>query len=84
MWSVRYRGYRLPDARLHPDHPAPSWGPLLDAVDRRRPVGGDRGDRALRRGDGAGLRDEAVGLVLGSELIVEIETLPRTPCSARS
>ena len=61
-----------------PTTPAPSWGPLLDAVDRHVAPSGEI--VAAVRFDGVdepGFRDDAVlGLVLGSELIVEIETLP--------
>jgi hypothetical protein len=61
-----------------PVAPAPSWGPLLDAVDRHITSSGEI--VAAVRFDGVdepGFRDEAVlGLVLGSELIVEIDTLP--------
>jgi hypothetical protein len=60
-----------------PVTPAPSWGPLLDAVDRHVAPSGEI--VAAVRFDGVdepGFRDDAVlGLVLGSELIVEIETL---------
>jgi hypothetical protein len=59
-----------------PVTPAPSWGPLLDAVDRHVAPSGEI--VAAVRFDGVdepGFRDDAVlGLVLGSELIVEIET----------
>ena len=61
-----------------PAAPAPSWGPLLDAVDRHVAPSGEI--VAAVRFDGVdepGFRADAVlGLVLGSELIVEIETLP--------
>ncbi len=57
--------------------PAPSWGPLLDAVDRHVAPTGEI--VAAVRFDGVdepSVRDDAVlGLVLGSELIVEIDTL---------
>ena len=57
--------------------PAPSWGPLLDAVDRHVAPTGEI--VAAVRFDGVdepSFRDDAVlGLVLGSELIVEIDTL---------
>ncbi len=57
--------------------PVPNWGPLLDAVDRHVAPSGEI--VAAVRFDGVdepGFRDDAVlGLVLGSELIVEIETL---------
>lgn len=60
-----------------PVRPAPSWGPLLDAVDRHVAPTGEI--VAAVRFDGVdepGFRDHAVlGLVLGSEVIVEIETL---------
>ena len=60
-----------------PTTPAPSWGPLLDAVDRHVAPTGEI--VAAVRFDGVdepGFRDDAVlGLVLGSELIVEIDTL---------
>ena len=60
-----------------PTTPVPSWGPLLDAVDRHVAPSGEI--VAAVRFDGVdepGFRDDAVlGLVLGSELIVEIETL---------
>jgi hypothetical protein len=56
---------------------APNWGPLLAAVDRHVAPSGEI--VAAVRFDGVdepGFRDDAVlGLVLGSELIVEIETL---------
>ena len=59
-----------------PAKPAPSWGPLLDAVDRHVAPSGEI--VAAVRFDGVdepGFRDDAVlGLVLGSELIVEIVT----------
>ena len=55
----------------------PSWGPLLDAVDRHVAPSGEI--VAAVRFDGVdepGFREHAVlGLVLGSELIVEIDTL---------
>jgi hypothetical protein len=61
-----------------PATPVPNWGPLLDAVDRHVAPSGEI--VAAVRFDGVdepGFRDDAVlGLVLGSELIVEIETLP--------
>jgi hypothetical protein len=60
-----------------PTTPVPNWGPLLDAVDRHVAPTGEI--VAAVRFDGVdepGFRDDAVlGLVLGSELIVEIETL---------
>lgn len=60
-----------------PPTPVPSWGPLLDAVDRHVAPSGEI--VAAVRFDGVdepGFRDGAVlGVVLGSELIVEIETL---------
>ncbi len=60
-----------------PTTPVPSWGPLLDAVDRHVAPSGEI--VAAVRFDGVdepGFRDGAVlGVVLGSELIVEIETL---------
>jgi hypothetical protein len=60
-----------------PATPVPSWGPLLDAVDRHVAPSGEI--VAAVRFDGVdepGFRDDAVlGLVLGSEVIVEIETL---------
>ena len=60
-----------------PPTPVPSWGPLLDAVDQHVAPSGEI--VATVRFDGVdepGFRDDAVlGLVLGSELIVEIETL---------
>lgn len=63
-----------------PATPAPNWGPLLDAVDRHVAPSGEI--VAAVRFDGVdepGFRDDAVlGLVLGSELIVEIETLHPT------
>lgn len=59
-----------------PATPAPSWGPLLDAVDRHVAASGEI--VAAVRFDGVdepGFRDDAVlGLVLGHELIVEIDT----------
>lgn len=61
-----------------PTTPVPSWGPLLDAVDRHIEPSGEI--VAAVRFDGVdepGFRDAAVlGLVLGSELIVEIDTMP--------
>ena len=61
-----------------PKTPMPSWGPLLNAVDRHIEPSGDI--VAAVRFDGVdepGFRDVAVlGLVLGSELIVEIDTMP--------
>jgi hypothetical protein len=60
-----------------PVTPAPSWRPLLDAVDRHVAPSGEI--VAAVRFDGVdepGFRDDAIlDLVLGSELIVEIETL---------
>jgi hypothetical protein len=60
-----------------PVTPSPSWGPLLAAVDRHVEPSGEI--VAAVRFDGVdepGFRDAAVlGLVLGSEVIVEIETL---------
>jgi hypothetical protein len=60
-----------------PATPVPSWGPLLDAVDRHVAPSGEI--VAAVRFDGVdepGFREDAVlDLVLGSELIVEIETL---------
>ena len=60
-----------------PPTPVPSWGPLLDAVDSHVAPTGEI--VAAVRFDGVdepGFRDAAVlGLVLGHELIVEIETL---------
>jgi hypothetical protein len=60
-----------------PATPVPNWGPLLAAVDRHVAPTGEI--VAAVRFDGVdepGFRDDAVlGLVLGSELIVEIETL---------
>ena len=60
-----------------PAAPAPNWGPLLAAVDRHVAPSGEI--VAAVRFDGVdepGFRDDAVlGLVLGSELIVEIDTL---------
>ena len=60
-----------------PALPVPNWGPLLDAVDRHVAPTGEI--VAAVRFDGVdepGFRDDAVlGLILGSELIVEIETL---------
>ena len=60
-----------------PPTPVPSWGPLLDAVDSHVAPTGEI--VAAVRFDGVdepGFRDAAVlGLVLGHELIVEIDTL---------
>lgn len=60
-----------------PGSPAPSWGPLLDAVDRH--VGPTGEIVAAVRFDGVdepGFRESALlDLVLGSEVIVEIDTL---------
>ena len=60
-----------------PPAPAPSWGPLLDAVDSHVAPTGEI--VAAVRFDGVdepGFRDAAVlDLVLGHELIVEIDTL---------
>lgn len=60
-----------------PPAPAPSWGPLLDAVDSHVAPTGEI--VAAVRFDGVdepGFRDAAVlSLVLGHELIVEIDTL---------
>ena len=75
-WS-RYRGSPLNGTAFVPPTPAPSWGPLLDAVDRHVEPSGEI--VAAVRFDGVdepGFRDTAVlGLVLGSELIVEIDTM---------
>ena len=61
-----------------PQTPAPSWGPLLDAVDRHvEPTGEIVAAVRFDGVDEPGFRDAAVlGLVLGSELIVEIDTMP--------
>jgi hypothetical protein len=60
-----------------PPTPVPSWGPLLDAVDRHVEPSGEI--VAAVRFDGVdepSFRDGAVlGIVLGSELIVEIDTM---------
>ena len=60
-----------------PATPVPAWGPLLDAVDHHVAPSGEI--VAAVRFDGVdepGFRDDAVlGLVLGHELIVEIDTL---------
>jgi hypothetical protein len=60
-----------------PTTPAPSWGPLLDAVDRHVEPSGEI--VAAVRFDGVdepGFREGALlDLVLGSEVIVEIDTL---------
>ncbi len=62
---------------FRPAAPVPNWGPLLDAVDRHVAPTGEI--VAAVRFDGVdepGFRDDAVlGLVLGSEVIVEIDTL---------
>ena len=60
-----------------PPIPVPSWGPLLDAVDRLvEPTGEIVAAVRFDGVDEPGFRDTAVlGLVLGSELIVEIETM---------
>jgi hypothetical protein len=60
-----------------PVRPVPSWGPLLDAVDRHvAPTGEIVATVRFDGVDEPGFRDDAVlGLILGSELIVEIETL---------
>lgn len=60
-----------------PAPPVPNWGPLLDAVDRHvAPTGEIVGAVRFDGVDEPGFRDEAVlGLILGSEVIVEIETL---------
>ena len=60
-----------------PVSPAPSWGPLLDAVDRHvAPTGEIVATVRFDGVDEPGFRDDAVlGLILGNELIVEIETL---------
>ena len=59
-----------------PAIPVPNWGPLLTAVDRHVAPSGEI--VAVVRFDGVdepGFREDAIlGLVLGSELIVEIET----------
>jgi hypothetical protein len=61
-----------------PSTTVPSWGRLLDAVDEHVAPTGEI--VAAVRFDGVdepGFRDDAVlGVILGSELIVEIETLP--------
>jgi hypothetical protein len=61
-----------------PGNPAPSWGPLLDAVDRHvEPTGEIVAAVRFDGVDEPGFREAAVlGLVLGSELIVEIDTMP--------
>jgi hypothetical protein len=60
-----------------PAHTVPSWGRLLDAVDRHvAPIGEIVAAVRFDGVDEPGFRDDAVlGLVLGSEVIVEIDTL---------
>jgi hypothetical protein len=60
-----------------PSSPAPSWGPLLAAVDRHvEPTGEIVAAVRFDGVDEPGFRDRAVlDLVLGHEVIVEIDTL---------
>jgi hypothetical protein len=60
-----------------PTTPAPSWGPLLDAVDRHvEPTGQIVAAVRFDGVDEPGFRDAALlGLILGTEVIVEIDTL---------
>jgi hypothetical protein len=68
-----------------PPTPVPSWGPLLEVVDSHVAPTGEI--VAAVRFDGVdepGFRDAAVlGLVLGHEIIVEIDTLPPRALLAR-